>query len=111
MEYIREFVPWIVSWNTWFDPEGLALNVTQKIDGLRDSLVHIWRSDDWQIRLSCFFLVCATLNFVFIAIAWNIYGETISKMLYSKPRTSLHQRLNTNPLSKSMEDLIAKKIQ
>jgi len=111
MEYIRHLEPWIASWNILLDPAYLFSNATEKLNGLKEDVVDLWRNDDWQIRLSWFLMVWTVLNIIFIGIAWNIYGETISNMFFNKSRSPLHKRSKTNVLSSSMEDLIVKKIQ
>jgi len=111
MEYIRRLEPWIASWSILLDPAYLFSNATEKLNGLKEDVVDLWRNDDWQIRLSWFLMVCTVLNIIFIGIAWNIYGETISNMFFNKSRSPLHKRSKTNVLSSSMEDLIVKKIQ
>lgn len=111
MEYIRHLEPWIASWSILLDPVYLFSNATDKLNGLKHDVVDLWRNDDWQIRLSWFLMICTAFNIIFIGIAWNIYGETISNMFFNKSRSPLHKRSKTNVLSSSMEDLIVKKIQ
>ena len=111
MEYLRHLEPWIASWNILLEPAYLLSNATEKLNGLKEDVLDLWRNDDWQIRLSWFLMVCTAFNVIFIGIAWNIYGETISNMFFNKSRSPLHKRSKTNVLSSSMEDLIVKKIQ
>lgn len=111
MEYLRHLEPWIASWDILLEPAYLLSNATEKLNGLKEDVLDLWRNDDWQIRLSWFLMVCTALNIIFIGIAWNIYGETISNMFFNKSRSPLHKRSKTNVLSSSMEDLIVKKIQ
>ena len=111
MEHIRHLEPWLGSWSFWLDPVYIFSNATAKFNELKEDVVDLWRTDDWQIRLSWFLLICTALNFVFIGIAWNIYSESISNMFFNKARSPVHQRSKTKVLSSSMEDLIVKKIQ
>ena len=111
MEYFRYLEPWLASWNISLDSVHLLSNKTVKWSEIRENFRDLWRNDDWQIRLSWFLIVCTVVNFVFISIAWKIYGETISNMFFNKSRSPLHQRSKTNVLSSSMEDLFVKKIQ
>ena len=111
MEYLRHLEPWIASWNILLEPAYLLSNATEKLNGLKEDVLDLWRNDDWQIRLSWFLMACTAFNIIFIGIAWNIYGETISNMFFNKSRSPLHKRSKTNVLSSSMEDLIVKKIQ
>lgn len=111
MEYFRYLEPWLASWNISLDSVHLLSNKTVKWSEIRENFRDLWRNDDWQIRLSWFLIVCTVVNFVFIGIAWKIYGETISNMFFNKSRSPLHQRSKTNVLSSSMEDLFVKKIQ
>lgn len=113
MEQIRQFEPWLSSLSIWMNPAYIFTNATTHFYLLKENIVHLWNTDDWQIRLSWFLLACTLLNMIFIAIAWNIYSETISNIFLNKPKSSAHQRLNTNAnaLSNSMEELIVKKIQ
>lgn len=114
MEYIRRLEPWFASWSILLDPVHLFSNATVKLNDFKEDVVDVWRNlrnDDWQIRLSWFLLICTAFNVIFIGIAWNIYGETISKMFFNKSRSPVHKRSKTNVLSGSMEELIVKKIQ
>lgn len=111
MEQLRHLELWLSSWSIWLDPVHIFSNATEKINGLKESVNELWRTDDWQIRLSCLLLICTAFNIVFIGIAWHIYRETISNMLFNKSRSPVHQRSKTNVLSSSVEDLIVKKIQ
>ena len=111
MEQLRHLELWLSSWSIWLDPVHIFLNATEKINGLKESVNELWRTDDWQIRLSWLLLICTAFNIVFIGIAWHIYRETISNMLFNKSRSPVHQRSKTNVLSDSVEDLIVKKIQ
>ena len=111
MEQLRHLELWLSSWNIWLDPVHIFSNATEKINGLKESVNELWRTDDWQIRLSWLLLICTAFNIVFIGIAWHIYRETISNMLFNKSRSPVHQRSKTNVLSSSVEDLIVKKIQ
>lgn len=111
MDYFRFLEPWNASWSYWLDPVHLFSNAIEKLNGIKENVVDLWRNDDWQIRLSWFLMVCTALNVIFIGIAWSIYGETISNMFFNKSRTPVHRRSKTNVLSSSMEDLIVKKIQ
>ena len=111
MEHLRNFETWFSSWSVWLDPVHIFSNATAKFNGLKENVVELWRTDDWQIRLSCFLLICTAFNIVFIGIAWHIYSETISNMFFNTSRSPVHQRSKTNVLSSSMEDLIVKKIQ
>lgn len=111
MEQLRHLELWLSSWSIWLDPVHIFSNATEKINGLKESVNELWRTDDWQIRLSWLLLICTAFNIVFIGIAWHIYRETISNMLFNKSRSPVHQRSKTNVLSSSVEDLIVKKIQ
>ena len=111
MEQLRHLELWLSSWSILLDPVHIFSNVTEKINGLKESVNELWRTDDWQIRLSWLLLICTAFNIVFIGIAWHIYRETISNMLFNKSRSPVHQRSKTNVLSSSVEDLIVKKIQ
>ena len=111
MEQIRQFEPWLGSLSVWMNPAYIFTNATTHFYSLKENIVHLWHADDWQIRLSWFLLACTLLNMIFIAIAWNLYNETISNIFLNKPKSPVHQRSNTNALSNSMEELIVKKIQ
>lgn len=111
MEQIRQFEPWLGSLSIWMNRAYIFTNATAHFYSLKENIVHLWHADDWQIRLSWFLLACTLLNMIFIAIAWNLYNETISNIFLNKPKSPAHQRSNTNALSNSMEELIVKKIQ
>lgn len=111
MEYFRHLEAWNTSWSILLDPVHLLSNATEKLNSFKENVVDLWRNDDWQIRLSWFLMICTAFNVVLIGIAWNIYGETISKMFFNKSRSPVHKRSKTNVLSASMEDLFVKKIQ
>ena len=114
MEQIHHFAPWLGSLSVWLNPDHILSNATAKFNVLKDSVVDLWHTDDWQIRLSWFLLVCTILNMVFIGIAWNTYNETISNIFLNKPRSPVHQPAKVNVevmSSRSVEELIVKKIQ
>lgn len=69
-------------------------------------------SDDWQIRLSLILVVCTLVNVVLIGIAWRVFGENVSSIFYNKPKSPVRRLENLDgSLSRSMEQLITKKIQ
>lgn len=69
-------------------------------------------SEDWQIRLSLILVVCTLVNVVLIGLAWSVLGENVSSIFYNKPKSPARRLENLDgSLSRSMEELITKKIQ
>lgn len=106
MQYLKEFNVQKV----WSQFANSTADLTSFLS--KQNVYGLLNSEDWQIRLSFILFLFTLVNIVLIVLAWSIYGDTITNLVYNKPKSparrlnNLHQNSDLN-----IEELIAKKIQ